>query len=138
MVRPMWPGKRQPQDVRADATTTRMEPFSDGSQEQDPEPTLTQVDSAHYRIDGEHARGGLGRILLARDHRLGRVVAIKELVADDAEHHRRFVREARLTARLQHPAIVPVYEAGRWPEGKPFYAMKLVSGRSLKELIAER
>src|SRR5215475_3114705 len=140
MFASMWPRKRESQDPHADetATRTRTAALREDGEEPGPEPTLTLVDSAHYRIDGEHARGGLGRILLARDHRLGRVVAIKELVANDAEHHRRFVREARLTARLQHPAIVPVYEAGRWPEGKPFYAMKLVSGRSLKELIAER
>ena len=47
------------------------------------------------------------------------------------------VREALLTARLQHPAIVPVYQAGRWPSGEPFYAMKLVSGRPLDRAIAE-
>src|SRR5262245_20352696 len=136
----MWPRKRESQDPRSEETVTRTraDALPHDSHEEDPEPTLTLVDSAHYQIDGEHARGGLGRILLARDHRLGRIVAIKELVANDAEHHRRFVREARLTARLQHPAIVPVYEAGRWPDGKPFYAMKLVSGRALKDLIAER
>ena len=55
----------------------------------------------------------------------------------DGEHEARFVREALLTARLQHPSIVPVYEAGRWPTGEPFYAMKLVAGRSLAEVIAE-
>jgi serine/threonine protein kinase len=49
----------------------------------------------------------------------------------------RFLREALITARLEHPGIVPVYEAGRWPDGTPFYAMKLVAGRSLRELIAE-
>jgi tetratricopeptide (TPR) repeat protein len=78
----------------------------------------------------------MGRILLAHDRRLGRTVAIKEMHAradDDAA--RRFVREALVTARLQHPAIVPVYEAGRWPGGRPFYAMKLVEGRSLDELL---
>ena len=47
------------------------------------------------------------------------------------------MREALLTARLQHPAIVPVHEAGRWPTGEPFYAMKLVSGRPLDALIGE-
>ncbi|HEX3766266.1 MAG TPA: serine/threonine-protein kinase, partial [Kofleriaceae bacterium] len=47
-------------------------------------------------------------------------------------------REALITARLEHPGIVPVYEAGRWPDGTPFYAMKLVSGRSLRVLLAER
>jgi tetratricopeptide (TPR) repeat protein len=45
------------------------------------------------------------------------------------------VREALVTARLQHPAIVPVYEAGRWKGGRPFYAMKLVEGKSLEELL---
>ena len=49
----------------------------------------------------------------------------------------RFVREAMVTANLQHPAIVPVYEVGRWPSGEPFYAMKLVRGRALDALIVE-
>ena len=48
------------------------------------------------------------------------------------------MREALITARLQHPGIVPVHEAGRWPSGDPYYSMKLVSGRTLKELVAER
>jgi len=50
----------------------------------------------------------------------------------------RFFREALLTARLEHPGIVPVHEAGRWEDGTPFYAMKLVAGRPLSELIAEK
>jgi tetratricopeptide (TPR) repeat protein len=62
-------------------------------------------------------------------------VALKELQAGSGPEASRFVREALVTARLQHPAIVPIYEAGRWPEGAPFYAMKLVSGRSLDALI---
>src|ERR1041385_945806 len=50
----------------------------------------------------------------------------------------RFLREALITARLEHPGIVPVHEAGRWPDGTPFYAMKLVAGRPLRDLILER
>jgi eukaryotic-like serine/threonine-protein kinase len=50
----------------------------------------------------------------------------------------RFLREAVITARLEHPGIVAVHEAGRWPDGTPFYAMRLVSGQSLRELISER
>jgi len=97
--------------------------------------SLAVVDRERYAIEGEFARGGMGRILSARDVRLGRPVAVKELqMRTGAE---RFVREALVTARLQHPAIVPIYEAGRWPDGVPFYAMKLVSGRSLAALIAE-
>jgi len=96
---------------------------------------LPIVDRANYAVEGEFARGGMGRILSARDRRLGRVVALKELQATTSPDARRFVREALVTARLQHPAIVPIYEAGRWPDGVPFYAMKLVSGRSLDALI---
>ena len=99
---------------------------------------LTEVSPAHYRVEGEFARGGMGRVLLAHDRRLGRTVALKELHEDAGPGAAgRFVREALVTARLQHPAIVPVYEAGRWPGGRPFYAMKLVEGRSLDGLLRE-
>jgi serine/threonine protein kinase len=50
----------------------------------------------------------------------------------------RFLREALITARLQHPSIVPVYQAGRWPTGEPFYAMKLLSGDSFKGVVEQR
>jgi tetratricopeptide (TPR) repeat protein/tRNA A-37 threonylcarbamoyl transferase component Bud32 len=93
------------------------------------------VDEAHYAIQGEHARGGLGRILLARDRRLARPVALKELLRRSADNEARFLHEAIVTAQLQHPGVVPIYEAGRWPSGDPFYSMKLISGRSLGELI---
>src|SRR5262249_52986488 len=49
----------------------------------------------------------------------------------------RFAREMRITARLQHPSIVPLYEAGRWPTGEPFFAMKLVQGESFSAVIAK-
>jgi serine/threonine protein kinase len=98
---------------------------------------LPVVDPSAYEILGEIARGGMGRILLAFDRRLGRRVAVKELlpgaVASAAE---RLVREALVTARLDHPGVVPVYEAGRWPSGVPFFAMKLVAGRSLAALAS--
>ena len=64
-------------------------------------------------------------------------VALKELLDPAGEQIGRFQREALITARLQHPGIVPVYEAGRWPIGEPFFAMKLVSGRPLDKVIAE-
>jgi WD40 repeat protein len=96
---------------------------------------LPIVDPVHYAIVGEHARGGLGRILRARDRRLGRPVALKELLVAAGGTAARFVREAMLTARLQHPSIVPVHEAGRWPDGKPFYVMKMVTGRSFADVI---
>ena len=100
-------------------------------------PALQHVDDGRYQDGPEVARGGMGRIHSARDLRLRRSVAIKELLAtDDSYHVRRFEREALITARLQHPAIVPVYDAGRWRSGEPFYSMKLVSGRPLDKIIA--
>src|ERR1043165_3276014 len=101
-------------------------------------PLLPLVSAAHYRADREIARGGMGRIVAAEDQRLGRAVALKELLTPVPEQLGRFQREALITARLQHPGIVPVYEAGRWPSGEPFFAMKMVSGRPLDKEIAER
>ena len=96
------------------------------------------VADGRYRVGRERARGGLGRILEANDRRLDRSIALKELLQPENKSQARFVREALVTARLQHPAIVPIYDVGRWPDGKPFYAMKMVSGRSLSELIRGR
>jgi len=98
---------------------------------------LPVVPAVHYRPDREIARGGMGRIVAAEDQRLGRAVALKELIDPGPEQRGRFQREALITARLQHPGIVPVYEAGRWPSGDPFFAMKLVSGRPLDRVIAD-
>jgi eukaryotic-like serine/threonine-protein kinase len=96
---------------------------------------LPPIDPARYQIVREFAHGGLGRILEVRDLRLGRVVALKEILHDSEAAYARFVREALITARLEHPAIIPVHDVGRWPTGEPFYSMKLVSGRSLGEVI---
>jgi WD40 repeat protein len=110
----------------------------------EPEPDLrpvapTQVRDPHrYEIIAEHGRGGLGLVSRAHDRELDRDVAIKELLSRGHVNELRFMREALITARLEHPGIVPIHEAGRWPDGTPFYAMKLVSGRSLRELIVER
>jgi serine/threonine protein kinase/WD40 repeat protein len=91
-----------------------------------------------YQIIAEHGRGGLGRVSRAHDRELCRDVAIKELISGGQRNEARFLREALITARLEHPSIVPIHGAGRWPDGTPFYAMKLVSGRPLRDLIAER
>ncbi|HEY6179631.1 MAG TPA: serine/threonine-protein kinase, partial [Kofleriaceae bacterium] len=91
-----------------------------------------------YRIIAEHGHGGLGRVWRAHDRGLGRDVAIKELLSRGPINEVRFMREALITARLEHPGIVPIHEAGRRDDGTPYYAMKLVSGRPLRDLIMER
>jgi WD40 repeat protein len=95
-------------------------------------------DPGRYQILGEHGRGGIGRVSRAYDRDLDRDVAIKELIERSDVSEARFLREAMITAKLEHPGIVPVHEAGRWRDGTPFYAMKLVAGRPLRDLIAEK
>ena len=145
------PGAAPPARPAAAASTQR--PLINGTLTSDPfecfggEPaalspaaTVRTRDPERYLLLGEHGRGGLGRVSRAHDRELGRDIAIKELISRGHGNlaEVRFLREALITARLEHPGIVPVYEAGRWPDGTPFYAMKLVAGRSLRDLIAER
>lgn len=93
----------------------------------------------HFSLRGSVGAGGVGRVLLGYDERIGREVAIKEILdsgAADSEFRARFVREAQVTGRLEHPGIVPVYEMGTTPDGMPFYAMRLIRGRTLGAAIA--
>jgi serine/threonine protein kinase len=98
-------------------------------------PVFPMVEAAAYALGPELARGGMGRIRIATDLRVGRKVAIKELIAHTPALALRFVREARLAAQLQHPNIVPIYEVGCWPDGTPFYAMRHVDGKTLARAI---
>ncbi|HEY0994326.1 MAG TPA: serine/threonine-protein kinase, partial [Kofleriaceae bacterium] len=91
---------------------------------------------ARYELGGEIARGGMGRVVDATDTTLGRVVAFKEALATDQDTLRRFQREVRITARLEHPSIVPVHDAGESASGAPFYVMRKVSGMPLERLVA--
>jgi hypothetical protein len=125
------PAADPPGDATHSATPT-------SSPELQPLASIPLRSPERYQILGEHGRGGIGRVSRARDRELGRDVAIKELISRGRLAEARFLREALITARLEHPGIVPVHEAGRWPDGTPFYAMKLVSGRPLRDLIAER
>ena len=75
--------------------------------------------------------GGMGEVLVARDRRIGREVAVKRVRFTNAEAIARFLREARIQARLDHPAIVPVHELGVDAEGRPFFTMKRLTGTTL-------
>ncbi len=89
-----------------------------------------------YTLTHLHAKGGMGRVWLARDATLGRQIALKELRPDQSDNSivfSRFLYEAKITAQLEHPGIVPVYELG---EGEaPYYTMRFVKGRTLSEAI---
>lgn len=90
-----------------------------------------------YRIIHKIARGGMGAVFLAEDSRLDRRVAIKITDAPDpsGELARRLAREARIIARLEHPGIVPVHDAGALNDGRVFYVMKHVEGDRLDEHV---
>jgi serine/threonine protein kinase len=91
-----------------------------------------------YTITGVAGQGGMGTVYVARDRVLDRDVAVK--VLDIADHRgaraARLTREAHILARLDHPGIVPVHDAGVLPDGRAFYVMKLVRGRRLDEVLA--
>jgi len=91
---------------------------------------------ARYQLGAEIARGGMGRVVEANDTTLGRVVAFKEALTTDSDTLRRFQREIRITARLEHPSIVPVHDAGESSSSAPFYVMRKVSGQPLERLVA--
>jgi serine/threonine-protein kinase len=97
-----------------------------------------------YTLTTLHAKGAIGQVWLARDSQLDREVALKELRPERSGSHailRRFVQEARITGRLDHPGVVPIYEfsqgqpnAGR---GHPYYTMRFIRGRTLAAAIGE-
>ena len=90
---------------------------------------LPDLTGTRYEIESEIGRGGLGVVYRAHDRELERPVALK--VLDSA-----LAGEAQLIAGLEHPAIVPVYETGTLPDGRAFYAMKLVTGARLDRYLA--
>jgi len=89
---------------------------------------------AGYRLEKLVGVGGMAAVFRARDERLGRVVALK-LLAGDEEVRKRFVREARAVAAVDHPHIIPVYEAGE-AEGVLFIAMRFVAGDDLRVVVS--
>ena len=88
-----------------------------------------------YEVRDRLGQGGMGVLYLALDPAIDRLVALKLLRVNKAEIRERFVREARLAARLQHPNIVTIFDVGEHG-GQPFIAMEYIPGETLAELIA--
>jgi tetratricopeptide (TPR) repeat protein len=94
-----------------------------------------------YQWLDEVGRGGMAEVWRARDLDLDRTLAIKVLqprFRGDPELERRFREEARITGQLQHPGIPPVHQVGTLPDGRPFFAMKLIRGHTLAHLLEAR
>ncbi|HPS29495.1 MAG TPA: protein kinase [bacterium] len=123
-----------PSSTQADSTSERL---------------ITDETPGRYSVQGELARGGAGRVLIALDRHIGREIAVKELLLDLKDKRdglvrndpqtvslrNRFLREARVTGQLEHPSIVPVYEIGRHPDGVFYYTMRMVKGKTLAKAI---
>jgi serine/threonine protein kinase/formylglycine-generating enzyme required for sulfatase activity len=83
-------------------------------------------------------RGGMGEVFEAYDAKSGRLVALKTLRAEmarNAETRDRFWREAKISSQLEHPCVIPVYDMGDLPDGRPYYTMRIVRHRSLREVL---
>ena len=117
-----------------DATTSPISPSSDASTESRESASA----KAEYRDLRFHAAGGLGEVYLARNSELSRDVSLKFLKQDKAgnpDNLRRFLLEAEVTSRLEHPGIVPVYSLGADARGAPCYAMRFIRGETLQDVL---
>src|SRR6185436_11100309 len=93
--------------------------------------------AARYKTERRLGKGGMGEVMLARDEQIGRDVAIKRMRAADPSERQiaRFLREARVQGRLEHPAIVPVHEIGHDGDNLPFFVMKKLAGTTLAKIL---
>ncbi|MCA9148582.1 MAG: serine/threonine protein kinase [Planctomycetales bacterium] len=104
-------------------------------------PSTLVSQANHIRLVQELGRGGMGVIYAARDQLLGRELAVKVLqysAGDSVQASQRFLNEARVCAKLQHPGIVAIHELGYLPDGRPFFTMKRVEGRTFAEVLQLR
>ncbi len=98
----------------------------------------TESEMHRFEIREALARGGLGEVFIAHDTQLNRNVALKQILERWREHpdcNERFLLEAEITGRLEHPGVVPVYALGRQADGRYYYAMRLIRGVTLEVQI---
>ncbi|MCR9293135.1 MAG: serine/threonine protein kinase [bacterium] len=125
------------QTIDTGGRSSSAEPLAAGNR---PRPAISGDSANRFHILRPHARGGLGIVSVARDNELNREVALKEIrssYADSETSRSRFLVEAEITGRLEHPGIVPVYSLGQSKSGTPFYVMRFIRGHSLKDAIRE-
>mgnify|MGYP000302840424 CR=1 FL=1 len=101
---------------------------------------LPEFGDERYSVVREVGRGGMGTVYLAHDNVLDRDVALKvsNAARPDPALEARVRTEALVLARLEHPGIVPIHDVGTLPDGRLFYIMKLVRGRTLEEYLSDR
>ncbi|MGC3970639.1 MAG: serine/threonine-protein kinase [Pirellulales bacterium] len=120
-------------DVRPVDDTASDEPIEGGGL-----PAATGAEADRFRVLRTHARGGLGEVFIAEDKELKRDVALKQILprqAGNKTSRARFLLEAEITGKLEHPGVVPVYALGSGADGSPYYAMRFIRGESLEDAI---
>jgi serine/threonine-protein kinase len=98
---------------------------------------LPDLIGTRYRLEREIGRGGMGVVYEVFDAQLERRVALKVLAAPNADNAaaERLLAEARVVAQLEHPGVIPLYDAGTLPDGRVYYTMKLVAGSHLNDYV---
>jgi tetratricopeptide (TPR) repeat protein/tRNA A-37 threonylcarbamoyl transferase component Bud32 len=125
---------------RIGASSSPTEAAADGADDRTATHTfgVATAEGRRFLLLRPHARGGIGQVGVALDTELNREVALKEIqpqLADDPASRGRFLLEAEVTGRLEHPGVVPVYGLGADAQGRPYYAMRLIRGDSFKQAI---
>ena len=118
----------------------RTEPSASSAPAGDIDVPPTVVATTTIAVNRRLGRGGIGDVYTASDRATGRSLAVKFLndwALEQPAIREAFAFEATVTSQLEHPNIVPVYVTGATPDGKPFYAMRLIPGRTLAAAIAE-
>ena len=133
--------KGRPRDAGTDPTMTPTEAIGVAQTNVSSEAATLVPPSAklpaRYALGRPLGAGGMGEVLLATDAQIGRDVAVKRMrVAPTPSAVARFVREAKIQGRLDHPAIVPVHELANDSEGRPFFVMKRLTGTTLADILA--
>ena len=99
--------------------------------------SVRRVSTERYRVINRLGKGGMGEVMNVRDDHVGREVALKRIRKADPSDKlvARFLREATIQGRLEHPAIVPLYDLGRDAAGMPFFTMKKLTGQPLSKIL---
>lgn len=129
-----------PDHVLPDSASAAPSAATPAMQSSTPVSKLPHIEDESHTLEKEIGSGAMGIVFLAREEHLGRKVAFKQLRPDAAVEHElmmRFLREAQITAQLDHPAIVPVYALVKGFQGLPAYTMKVVEGETLDSIIQE-
>src|SRR5262245_1056908 len=128
----------EPPDLGPEAALTETAPdLAAGNVPAAPSPLKVGGNLKHYEIIRKLGEGGMGTVFLARDTKLGRLVAIKILLKLGGSRAGRFLAEARATARCKHEHIVVIYEVDE-TSGFPYMVLEYLEGRTLREWMAQR